>query len=93
MLTQLDVWKSRKESAVDKNDVCFLPKQLDEQVATLHFPVLGAMLTVFAEEQADCIACQGRRPFQAYKNEVHLLEKQLASDIAPSCIPNSSMSK
>ena len=32
-----------------------LPKQLDEQVSTLHFPALGAVLTVFAEEHAGCI--------------------------------------
>ena len=29
-----------------------LPEQLDEQVETLHFPALGAVLTVFAQQQA-----------------------------------------
>ena len=30
-----------------------LPKELEEKVATLHLPVLGAMLAVFSEEHAD----------------------------------------
>ena len=34
-----------------KYDVCLSPKQLDEEVATYHLPVLGTELTVFTEEQ------------------------------------------
>ena len=35
-----------------QNDVYLLPKQLDENVATLRLPALGAGLTVFTQEQA-----------------------------------------
>ena len=37
----------------DKNDVYVLPKLLDEKVATLHLPVLGAALTVPIQEHTD----------------------------------------
>ena len=33
-----------------KYGVYLLPKQLDEKVAELHFPALGAALTVFTQE-------------------------------------------
>ena len=33
-----------------KNGVYLLPKQLDEEVAELHFSALGLVLTVFAQE-------------------------------------------
>ena len=55
VLAQLDLLKYRKETTACKYGVYLLPKQHDEQEATLHPPVLGAMLTVFAQEHADYI--------------------------------------
>ena len=53
VLVQLGLLKCRRETTVCKNGVYLLPEQLGEQVATLHFPALGAALTVFAPKQAD----------------------------------------
>ena len=47
-----------------KTDVQLLPKELDEKVATLHFMVLGAVLTVFAQEQAVYISIKVEVPFK-----------------------------
>ena len=33
--------------------------ELDEKVATLHFPALGEVLTVFAQKHTDLYRCQG----------------------------------
>ena len=35
-----------------KHDGNLLPEQLNEQLETLHFPALGAVLNVFAQQQA-----------------------------------------
>ena len=39
-----------------KTDVYLFPRQLDEQVRTLHRPALGAALTVFAQEFGNALA-------------------------------------
>merc|ERR1712028_217807 len=47
-LAQLDLlrnWKEADASKKYKNDVYWLPKHLDEKVARLHLPALGAELT------------------------------------------------
>merc|ERR1711968_408548 len=54
-LAQLDLLKNWKETKAYKNDVYLLPKHLDEKVARLHLPALGAELTVLTKEQADYI--------------------------------------
>ena len=41
-----------------------LPKQLDEKVSKLQLIVLGAVLTVFAQEHADYIGIKVERPFK-----------------------------
>merc|ERR1711918_307614 len=41
-LAQLDLLKNWKETKAYKNDVYLLPKTLDEKVARLHLPALGA---------------------------------------------------
>merc|ERR1712022_85355 len=43
-LAQLDLLKNMTEKKY-KNDVYLLPKELDEKVARLHLPALGAQLT------------------------------------------------
>ena len=50
--------------------------QLDEQVATLHLPVLGAALTVFAGDHA-IVVLPNLKAFSGLKNEIHLLSKHL----------------
>merc|ERR1711988_379391 len=58
VLAQLDLlrnWKEADASKKYKNDVYLLPKNLDEKVARLHLPALGAQLTQLSKEQADYI--------------------------------------
>ena len=45
--------------AQDKNEVDLLPEELDEKLAELHLPVLGATLTVYTQEQAVYIGVKG----------------------------------
>merc|ERR1712039_891893 len=51
VLAQLDLFKNWKETKAYKNDVYLLPKELDEKVASLHLPALGAQLTTLSQEQ------------------------------------------
>merc|ERR1711861_54621 len=63
-LAQLDLLKNWKETKAYKNDVYLLPKLLDEKVAKLHLPALGANLTVLSKEQADYIGVPVTGPFK-----------------------------
>merc|ERR1712060_881403 len=47
-----------------KNDVYLLPKALDEKVANLHLPALGAKLTKCTKAQADYIGVGENGPFK-----------------------------
>merc|ERR1712100_279485 len=47
-----------------KNDVYLLPKDLDEKVARLHLPALGAELTTLSKEQADYIGVKVEGPYK-----------------------------
>merc|ERR1712086_8618 len=53
VLAQLDLLKAKEKGY--KNQVYLLPKDLDEKVARLHLPALGANLSVLSKEQADYI--------------------------------------
>merc|ERR1711953_180011 len=64
VLAQLDLLKNWKETKAYKNDVYLLPKELDEKVARLHLPALGAQLTELTQEQADYIGVQKAGPFK-----------------------------
>jgi len=64
VLAQLDLLKNWKETKAYKNDVYLLPKELDEKVAKLHLPALGANLTVLSKEQADYIGVPVTGPFK-----------------------------
>jgi len=64
VLGQLDLLANWKENKGYKNDVYLLPKNLDEKVATLHLPALGAVLTVPTQEQADYIGVKVAGPFK-----------------------------
>merc|ERR1712028_57131 len=63
-LAQLDLLKDSKETKAYKNDVYLLPKALDEKVARLHLPSLGAQLTTLTKEQADYIGVKIEGPFK-----------------------------
>ena len=64
MLGQFDLLKNWKETKAYKNDVYLLPKKLDEEVASLHLPALGAELTTLSKEQADYIGVQIEGPMK-----------------------------
>merc|ERR1712194_615184 len=64
VLGQLDLLANWKENKGYKNDVYLLPKNLDEKVARLHLPALGAVLTVPTQEQADYIGVKVAGPFK-----------------------------
>jgi len=64
VLAQLDLLKNWKETKAYKNDVYLLPKELDEKVARLHLPALGAELTTLTKAQADYIGVSANGPFK-----------------------------
>merc|ERR1719405_455052 len=64
VLAQLDILKNWKETKAYKNQVYLLPKELDEKVARLHLPALGAEMTALSQEQADYIGVKVTGPFK-----------------------------
>merc|ERR1712139_673170 len=64
VLGQLDLLKNWKENKGYGNDVYLLPKELDEKVARLHLPSLGANLTVLSDEQAKYIGVNVGGPYK-----------------------------
>merc|ERR1719465_185324 len=54
-LAQLELWKERDTGKYKTDQVYLLPKELDEKVARLHLPALGAELMKLTKEQADYI--------------------------------------
>merc|ERR1712066_911263 len=62
VLAQLDLLRNTEKGY--KNDVYLLPKDLDEKVASLHLPALGAQLTTLTKEQADYIGVKASGPFK-----------------------------
>merc|ERR1712031_2287 len=64
VLAQLDILKNWKESKGYKNEVYLLPKELDEKVARLHLPALGAEMTELSKEQADYIGVKVGGPYK-----------------------------
>merc|ERR1711913_3386 len=64
VLGQLDLLANWKENKGYKRDVYLLPKELDEKVASLHLPALGADLTILSKEQADYIGVPVTGPFK-----------------------------
>merc|ERR1712113_684512 len=63
-LAQLDLLKNTKENKGYKNQVYLLPKNLDEKVARLHLPALGAELTEMSKDQADYIGVPVAGPYK-----------------------------
>merc|ERR1711990_1384774 len=64
VLAQLDLLKNWKETKAYKNQVYLLPKNLDEKVANLHLPALGAEMTTLSKEQADYIGVKVEGPYK-----------------------------
>jgi len=64
VLAQLDLLKNWKENKGYKNQVYLLPKDLDEKVARLHLPALGAELTELSKDQADYIGVPTAGPYK-----------------------------
>merc|ERR1719412_579050 len=64
VLGQLDLLNNWQGKKAYKNDVYLLPKNLDEKVASLHLPALGAELTKLTKEQADYIGVSVDGPFK-----------------------------
>merc|ERR1711930_31872 len=64
VLGQLDILKNWKENKGYKNEVYLLPKNLDEKVASLHLPALGAELTDLSKDQADYIGVDVVGPYK-----------------------------
>jgi adenosylhomocysteinase len=60
-LAQMKLWKDGK--SMEKN-VFLLPKELDEEVASLHLEQLGAKLTKLTQKQADYIGVKPQGPFK-----------------------------
>merc|ERR1712224_875887 len=63
-LAQIDLLKNWKETKRYENKVYLLPKLLDEKVAALHLPALGASLTTLTNEQAEYIGVGNGKPFK-----------------------------
>merc|ERR1712000_229423 len=63
-LAQLDLLKNWKETKAYENKVYLLPKELDEKVARLHLPALGAQMTALSKEQADYIGVKVEGPYK-----------------------------
>ena len=64
MLAQIDLWENRETDKYERGKVYLLPKELDEKVARLHLPALGAELTDLSNEQADYIDVKVAGPFK-----------------------------
>jgi len=64
VLAQLDLWTNRNSAKYEKGKVYNLPKELDEKVARLHLPALGAELTVLSKDQADYIDVKIDGPYK-----------------------------
>merc|ERR1719183_3284372 len=63
-LAQIDLLDNWKKNGSYKNDVYLLPKELDEKVARLHLPALGAQLSQLSKEQADYIGVPVGGPYK-----------------------------
>merc|ERR1711939_1268926 len=63
-LAQIDLLNNWKKNGTYKNDVYLLPKHLDEKVARLHLPALGAVMSTLSKEQADYIGVPVEGPYK-----------------------------
>jgi len=64
VLAQIDLWQHKGSDKYEKGKVYVLPKELDEKVARLHLPALGAELTELNTTQADYIDVKVEGPYK-----------------------------
>ena len=64
VLAQLELWNEKATGKYEMGKVYVLPKTLDEKVARLHLPSLGAKLTVLSQEQSDYIGVPVNGPYK-----------------------------
>ena len=64
VLAQIDLWENKDSDKYARGKVYVLPKELDEKVAALHLPALGAELTELSGEQAKYIDVPQAGPFK-----------------------------
>merc|ERR1712242_483046 len=64
VLAQIDIRKNVTDKKGYKNEVYLLPKDLDEKVARLHLPALGAEMTELSKDQADYIGVPVAGPYK-----------------------------
>merc|ERR1712154_652598 len=64
VLAQLELWTEKDSGKYDMGKVYVLPKTLDEKVARLHLPSLGAKLTKLSDEQSEYIGVKVEGPFK-----------------------------
>jgi len=63
-LAQIELWENRNTDKYARGKVYILPKELDEKVAALHLPSLGAELTELSQEQAEYIDVKVAGPYK-----------------------------
>lgn len=63
VIAQLELWNEKKTGRYE-NKVYVLPKHLDEKVAALHLPKLGARLTKLTPDQSAYINVPEGGPFK-----------------------------
>jgi len=64
VLAQLELWNEKDTNKYAQGKVYVLPKTLDEKVASLHLPALGAKLTILSKEQSDYVGIPIEGPFK-----------------------------
>ena len=64
VLAQVELWQHAKDDKYKNGQVYVLPKELDEKVALLHLPALGAELSILKKDQADYIDVEVSGPFK-----------------------------
>jgi len=63
-MAQVELWENRNTDKYEKGKVYIIPKELDEKVARLHLPALGAELTELSTVQADYIDVKVDGPYK-----------------------------
>jgi len=63
VIAQLELWNERTTSRYERK-VYVLPKHLDEKVALLHLPRLGAKLTKLTPEQSTYVNIPANGPYK-----------------------------
>jgi adenosylhomocysteinase len=64
VLAQIELWKEKDSGKYASGKVYVLPKALDEKVARLHLPSLGAKLTVLTAEQSEYVGIPVDGPYK-----------------------------